>query len=312
MPDSQQHVKDFLHQHNPKHYKLHYWPRDARALETVMRETLSGKIADETIVDFGIIDKEIVFGQKLQDTDTLRPSGNGRIITEPLLVDCYCDAFESLWNHLEHECYPAQQLEAWVWAMENRHDALNNPTPDNYYQDTLTKIAESENLYAVDVALDMNLWWKKKPYKDFQRFSINSAIAHHDKEHVRIHVLYRGLENREAARLFIKEVVREQLSAGIEVIFMNPRALIENDLAAMDFISNGVDWGFYLMPIDKFEETEVSARNNLILPQHVPSFQSVFSSLYDCRDARQIRLPKFDGLADESKLINFLCSSPFE
>jgi hypothetical protein len=321
-PDSQQHVKDFLRQHNPRHYQLRYWPRDARALETVMREALSGKIADETIVDFGIIDKEIVFGQKLQDmvnvsespvlADSLRPSGNGRIITAPLLVDCYCDAFESLWNHLEHECFPAQQLEAWVWAMENRHDALDKQPQAAYYQDTLNKIGQSENLYAVDVAPDMNLWWKKQEYRDFQERSVQSATAYPDKKHVRIYVLHTGLENTEAARLFIAEVVRAQLSAGIELVFINQRVLIEHDLAALDFISNGVDWGFYLMPLESFDKTTVSAAHNLILAQHVPSFQSIFQALYDCKDVRQIRMAKVEDLSDELKLIDFLCRSPFE
>jgi hypothetical protein len=66
------------------------------------------------------------------------------------------------------------------------------------------------------------------------------------------------------------------------------------------------------MPLESFDKTTVSAAHNLILAQHVPSFQSIFQALYDCKDVRQIRMAKVEDLSDELKLIDFLCRSPFE
>ena len=310
--DQRKHVKDFLRLHDV-HFELRYWPYDAQALATILREGLPGNITQDPLVDFGIIDNEIVFGQKIKNEDQDRPTGNGRIITEPSFVECYNNAFQSLWNQLMHKCNPAQQLEAWVWAMENRSDSIrlgNSSESKDYFETITNQIVDNENLFAVDVALDMNLWWKKEEYVAFRDASIKCARNHNTSgKQIRIYILYVGLENLKAAELFIDEVVSPQLEAGMELVFMNPSALIEHDLAAIDFVSNGVDWGFYLMPTDDFEKNKLSEAHNSILSPHLANFQSIFDALYQCQDTRQIRMSSPNDM-HKMPLKQFLCTSP--
>jgi len=312
--DQQKYVKELLGLHTRPNFNLRYWPNDIQSLATVLREGLPDNIATDSLVDFGIVDKEIVFGQKITENDGMQLKGNGRIITEKPIVDCYCNAYQAIWNQLKHDCLPAQQLEAWVWAMENRGDACKQRTEiedKDYFGFTINKITSIENIFAVDVAPDMNLWWKKEEYVAFRDASINNATDKKSGCHVRIHV-FRGLENLKAAELFIDEVVIPQLNAGIELVFMSRDVLLDRDLAAMDFISNGTDWGFYLIPTDPFEKDKVSYCNNTILSSHITNFQSVFEDLYSCNDTRQKRIKNSIDDTGKMELRNFLCRIPSE
>ena len=64
--------------------------------------------------------------------------------------------------------------------------------------------------------------------------------------------------------MFLKEVLLPQLDSGIEIGLGYRSALIDHNVAAIDFICDGDGSGFYLLPGDPFSKHSVSEETNLI------------------------------------------------
>lgn len=306
-----EHLKDFLRLHSPKGFKLQYWPYDTGRLSNHIRDGLPTAEARDALIDFGIIDNEIVFGQKKLDVDTDRPTGNGRIIVDSMLVAHYTKTFSILWDKMKKESYPEQQLQAWCWATENREDnkseTQDQTNPNEYFNFVIGKISTSQKLYAVDVARDINSWVNQDEYILFRDATISAAKRNKQGCYSRIYVLHNPFDNTQAAELFINQVALPQLKEGIHLYFLSSTALIDNDLAAIDFICDSNDWGFYLLPTDNFTKNSVSKVNNSVHRHHMQQFMSIFNNLHQCRTLKSAH-DSANSLNLNSELKQFLCT----
>lgn len=303
-PDACDRLRSFVQLHAEVRVDLRYFPGTHHELRRILEESLGPRAASDVLVDFGIINEDLVFGQQSTGAgDEERPSGHGRVVTDPALVEQYVRAFDSAWERLLPDCYAGRQLETFAHIASDRIKAFAIQNA-SFFDETVAKIAASKTVMAVDVARDMSNWWRNDAYKHFLNATIASAAANGGGRHVRAYVFSKFLDET-AAQLFHERVAIPQLKEGVELLFLSRRTLVSNKLPAVDCIMDDDGWGFYLLPSDDFTPTGVSAARNGMTPHVRPVFEQVYRELYECLDSRILRATKTAPLSSDT-FVNWL------
>jgi len=301
-------------------FQLRYLPSDTLS---VLREVFRTDTGDlDPPVDMAVIadsGDSLVFGQAVEGdaVGAFPAGGKAYIYSGNEKAQKYGKAFDNLWrNHLE-ELYPLAQIQAWVELLEMRDsqsDTDSWPVPaqdtsgSKFFRSVINLIEDSSELRAIDVADSTKHWFQKSEYIDFHKASCESAKNHKgqkDSYHGRVFVLKRPMETG-IANTFLRQTLIPEHQAGIEVHIVYARMLVERNLPAVDCIF-GTQWGFYLTPLDSFEEHLLSAGMNLM---NDSSFSGYIRVMFDdlVKHSGSRRVVSSD-LSDSRSLCRFLTSN---
>jgi hypothetical protein len=262
-------LEDFVRLHKDYGFELRYWPYTIKELRERLN-ILMGETQAPRLVDFGIINDELVFGQAAEENDTNKISGRGYITWKGAEIHHYIDMFDELWERTKPECYPSAQLNTLVWLCQMRSRRLSQVTSTAkkgraFFAEIINKIKSSKKLQAIDIAKDMTIWWRSREYQEFLKATIEAASSNH-ASCSRMYFIRRSFITKNDAQLFVKKIIEPQVNGGIKIGIACFDSIVDKNLGIIDCILNEDEWGFYLLPGDSFSEDKVDESHNLIEP----------------------------------------------
>jgi hypothetical protein len=271
-------IRAFHRLHLDHGLKLRYWPHSVVSLNARLASIVR---LENPLVDFGVVNDQIVFGQALDSTDTNIVTGRGRVTVESGEARLYLTAFENLWRETAQECFPAAQLVvlALLCEMRFRMRSYRGPAGEIFFNEVIARIRapESRSLIAVDIAPDMAVWWRESEYMQFLNSTIEAARAGNTCS--RMFVFRRRFGTKGEAEVFINQVIKPQVEVGVEVGMVFIESLLTHDVGVADFILDGSGWGFYLLPGDRFKKDDVAASRNLACLEMKPDLERIHGNV---------------------------------
>lgn len=273
-------LDDYIRLHADNGFELRYWPHSIKELNSRL-DRLLGMSKAPRLVDFGIINDDIIFGQSASENDIMHITGRGHIAVSGGEIRHYIEMFDQLWEQTKPECYPSAQLNTLVWICEMRMRMANSNSHVEgkvFFDETVSKITNTESFCAIDIADDIKSWWRKPEYQRFLEASVYKASKSKENRS-RVFLLKQGLGTPSDAQLFIRNVVARQVNAGVEVGIASFETLVDKNLGVVDCIFDNSGWGFYLLPGDIFSEENVTNNRNLIDSAVIQDFQQIFRNI---------------------------------
>lgn len=179
-----------------------------------------------------------------------------------------------------------------------RDDFRDASEGERFFAEVCKKIGEARNsLLAVDIADrkdGISCWSFKEEYQGFLDASINAAREGAGAK--RIFVVKTLLPLMD---IHLRQVLKEQLQAGIEIIIINDETITNSGLDVDDFILADDGFGFRLGD-EEFTKFNLEVGKNLIPKVLLDDFKGIFDNLYNQNEKRI-----FSGSTDIPKLEQF-------
>ncbi len=302
--ENRNHFKELLKAYTNAGIKLRYWPQHPKSLEDYLKRV--GQVgSNNVLVDFGIINNEVVFGQALGGDQKI--SGAGRIIVRAG-VDGYANTFDHIWREIARETMSARYLNVLLLLCSMRAGRGDDGrTGQGFYDSVVANIRASRKLRAIDVAPELDSWWREEEYQGFTTATIQSAKANGGHSQVgRMYVIGPHNISPASASIFYRRVLQSQLDAGVEIGIVSTGSLARREVAAVDCIFND-SWGFYLLPeVDHFKKEQLSAKNNELNAGIIPDLDHCYEEIRKVAETEG--LLSTSGIFGEDKVQKFASS----